>query len=180
MEARERWIEAGIEALRADGIDGVRIDRIARHLGLTKGSFHHHFSGAGQYRLALLERFESDATEALRRVDADLVEATALEALTRLPEVLDSLFDVPLERAVRAWAFADADALAALERVDAARLAAIEARWVAILGPGERARIAALVPHLLVIGASVAAPPISATELRAVFDLLASIAPAVE
>ena len=40
---RERWIEAGLQALAAGGPDAVRIDPLAKALGVTRGGFYWHF-----------------------------------------------------------------------------------------------------------------------------------------
>ena len=36
---RSRWIDEGLEALAARGPDAVRIEALARALGVTKGGF---------------------------------------------------------------------------------------------------------------------------------------------
>ncbi len=58
---RDRWIDEGLLVLAEEGAPGVRIDRIAARLGLSKGSFFHHFDGIAAYRRALLDRWESSA-----------------------------------------------------------------------------------------------------------------------
>jgi len=178
VTARDRWLDEGLAVLAELGAPGIRIDPIAERLGLSKGSFHHHFAGAADYRAAILDRYETGAYASLAEIapgdGADPV--TALAGLRgRVPE----LFDPRLEVAVRAWAFQDETARAVQERVDTARLAAIERLWNAILGDPVRARTAALLPHLLAIGASVALPPLDPDELDAVFGMLVELIPAV-
>ena len=65
------------------------------------------------------------------------------------------------------------------ERVDAARLDALISLWQRILPGSGRARIAALVPHLLMIGASVALPRPTKKEMQGAFSLLATLVPSV-
>ncbi len=169
---RERWITEGLTVLAADGVAGVRIDRIAARLGLTKGSFFHHFAGIGAYRRALLDAWES---QALR----ELGDAPPQALLAELAAGVGDLVDLRLEVAVRAWAFQDPEAAAVLQRVDIARLAALQSVWSRIVDDPARARTAALLPHLLVIGASVALPPTSREDLESVFGLLAELIPSV-
>src|SRR3712207_673799 len=38
-----RWIEEGLRALAAGGPDAVRVETVARALGVTKGGFYNHF-----------------------------------------------------------------------------------------------------------------------------------------
>ena len=178
MTARDRWLDEGLKVLAEQGAPGIRIDPIADRLGLSKGSFHHHFAGAADYRGAILDRYESGAYRALAGLlPADGQDPVA--ALAGLRGRVSELFDPRLEVAVRAWAFQDAAARAVQERVDTARLAAIERLWIAILNDPVRARTAALLPHLLAIGASVALPPLGKGELDAVFGMLVDLIPAV-
>jgi AcrR family transcriptional regulator len=179
MSTRDRWLSEGLAVLAADGAAGVRADRIAARLGLTKGSFHHHFAGIEDYRHALLDRHEHDQLAVLDRITAELEQVSADTALARLPKRLTDLFEADLERAVRSWAVADPAARAVQERLDSARLAFLRDLWTRMLGGGRRAHVAALVPHLIAIGASMAQPRLAAKDLRAVFDLLAALAPGV-
>lgn len=43
--AAEDWVHAGIAAVVARGPDALRIDALCKNLGVTKGSFYHHFKG---------------------------------------------------------------------------------------------------------------------------------------
>src|SRR5437763_3692834 len=38
-----KWIEEGLRALAAGGPDAVRVEALARALGVTKGGFYNHF-----------------------------------------------------------------------------------------------------------------------------------------
>jgi AcrR family transcriptional regulator len=48
---RQQWIENGMAALATGGPDAVRIEVLARELGVTKGGFYGHFAD----RQALLD-----------------------------------------------------------------------------------------------------------------------------
>ncbi|MGH3095547.1 MAG: hypothetical protein ACRDMV_06050 [Streptosporangiales bacterium] len=63
--------------------------------------------------------------------------------------------------------------------MDAARLDALVGLWRRILTDPGRARTAALVPYLVMIGASMARPAPNEAELREVFALLAMLVPSV-
>lgn len=169
---KERWLDEGMRVLAEEGAPGIRIDRIAARLGLSKGSFFHHFDGIAAYRRALLDRWESTAV-------TNFGDAPPQALLQDLAARVGSLVDLRLEVAIRAWASQDADAAAAQERVDLARLAALETVWSRMVDDPARARAAALLPHLLVIGASVALPTTSRADLESVFGLLAELIPSV-
>ena len=44
---RAQWLSAGLEALRKGGVAAVRVERLAADVGVTKGSFYHHFRDRG-------------------------------------------------------------------------------------------------------------------------------------
>ncbi|MEV0081899.1 TetR/AcrR family transcriptional regulator [Saccharopolyspora sp. NPDC050642] len=45
MSGKQDWLDAGLEILADQGVPALTIDRLATKLGLTKGSFYHHFGG---------------------------------------------------------------------------------------------------------------------------------------
>ncbi len=175
--------------LAEDGAAGLRIDRLAARLGLTKGSFFHHFAGAAAYRSALLEHYEGLALGALAEaVDAGRSEGTraTLARLTGLatteaagdrPGAEGAIRTPELDLAVRAWASSDAEARAVQARIDAAVIDALQAVWRPSVRTDAAARTAALVPYLVSLGAAVTVPPISPQELRSVYELLLEAVP---
>lgn len=179
MKTRDDWLSQGLAALAADGEPGLRIDRLAQQMGLTKGSFHHHFRGMADYRRGLLERYEREQLAALGHLAASVECMSAQDALRELPSRAAGMLNTDAERAVRAWGNSDGEARETQERIDAARLEFLRGLWTKALGDDERARTAALVPHLLAIGASVVQPPMGTAELLKAYDLLARLVASV-
>jgi AcrR family transcriptional regulator len=177
MSAKRRWVDEGMAVLAEVGIAGITVDGIAARLALTKGSFHHHFRGMGDYRAHLLARFEDDNAEALARVRSDDPPLAPAALIATIPERYT--FDRRTDAAVRGWALQDPAARATLDRVDRARLAALTALWRAVVPDVRQAETAAMIPYLVAIGASVAHPPPSEEALADVFALLAVLVPAV-
>lgn len=169
---RNRWIDAGLATLAEEGAPALRIDRVAMRVGLSKGSFFHHFDSAAAYRAALVAAWEAKA-------EGEDSPQPPEAQLTALAEEVGDRFDVPLERAMRAWALQEPEVAASVERVDRARLAALEGIWSRLVDDPARARAAALLPHLVAIGASVAFPSPSRRDLEDVFALLADLVPVV-
>lgn len=159
--------------LAEQGAAGVRVDRIAARLGITKGSFHHHFAGIDVYHRALQARYETDALGAIARAVTAVSDLPPERALMQLPANFE--FDPRIEGAFRGWAFENDEARAVQARVDAARLQALIGLWRQLLPDPAAARVAALVPHLLMIGASVALPRPSQADMHDVFALLATL-----
>lgn len=179
MVTRDRWLSEGVEVLREEGPAGLRIDRLARRLGLTKGSFHHHFAGAPDYRRALLAHCCVQADAAIADARRRLAGLSGADLAPSLPALADALHDRPLDVALRGWAVEDADARSAVAAIDGARLAFLEELWTGALGDPAAARIAALVPHLVTVGASVS-PAVRDDELDGVFRLLARLGPGLD
>src|SRR5258706_15039326 len=67
---RSRWIEEGLRALAAGGPDAVRVEALAKALGVTKGGFYGHFADRGALLEEMLDTWERKATdEVLERVE---------------------------------------------------------------------------------------------------------------
>lgn len=180
--ARDRWLDEGLKVLAEEGAAGIRIDRIAARLNLSKGSFHHHFDGAEGYKKALLAHFENLSIETLENAIADVGEsAGARVILARLTELVRpggaGLYRPGLDIALRAWATWDADVRAVQTRLDEARLSALQRVWRSAVASDEEARTAALLPYLLAVGATVVFPPVDADQLRDLYELLLPLVP---
>lgn len=53
------WEQAALDVIAEQGVGGVNIESLARHLGVTKGSFYWHFPTREALLKAALERWES-------------------------------------------------------------------------------------------------------------------------
>jgi AcrR family transcriptional regulator len=120
----EAWIGAGFAELARSGIDGVRIEVLAKQLGVTKGGFYRRFRDRAALLEAMLESWASGRIAAIEQ-QAGLVEAPPrdrLKALIRLYSERTNTEGMAIELAIRQWARSDDLAAAAASRVDAARL----------------------------------------------------------
>jgi AcrR family transcriptional regulator len=118
------WIDAGLELLAEGGVQSVRIDELARALGVTKGSFYWHFEDRAHLLRAMLEKWRRDATFAvIARLEADVSPAQRIRRLIDLPVGGGSAKrGQNLELAIRLWANHDPGAAAAIEEIDQHRL----------------------------------------------------------
>ena len=55
---RDRFVEEGLRALEEDGPAGLAADRMARRLGVSRGSFYWHFANAVDFEAAVLAAWE--------------------------------------------------------------------------------------------------------------------------
>lgn len=120
---RMEWLEAAVEELADGGIGAVRVEVLARRLGVTKGSFYWHFEGRDDLLDAVLAWYEAAGTEEI----IERVDAAAPDAEARLRALADLVFAPAgtsdgAEPAIRAWASSDPRAAETLERVDRRRV----------------------------------------------------------
>jgi AcrR family transcriptional regulator len=120
---RNDWLRAAVAVLSLNGVDAVRVEPLARELGVTKGSFYWHFTDRAALLDAVLEAWEESATHAVVRQN----EQVSSNADERLVALVIRAFgtEAQVERAIRAWAAHDARAMNVLKRVDVTRIATI-------------------------------------------------------
>jgi AcrR family transcriptional regulator len=118
---RERWIEEGLRALAGGGPEAVRIEPLARRLGVTRGGFYHHFADRAALLSEMLDLWER------RVIDEVLtqVEQERSDPRTRAVRAGALTFDaklMPVELAIRDWARRDTTIAERLQHVDNARM----------------------------------------------------------
>ncbi len=114
------WTDAGLLTLAQDGFVALKADRLAKALGVSRGSFYWHFRDVPDFHRAVLARWRETASENViegleRRADPGEAARDLLRrAFGRPPK---------LEAAIRAWASHDAVVREAVAAVDARRTA---------------------------------------------------------
>ena len=119
------WIEVALDTLAETGIDGVRIESLARKLSVTKGSFYAHFRDRDALFESMLSRWRKQATLALiERLDRSTPSPQLrIRQLLKLPLNAErSAKAADLELAIRLWGRRDERARTAQEEVDSLRL----------------------------------------------------------
>jgi AcrR family transcriptional regulator len=115
---RDDWLIEATEKLRIGGVDAVRVEVLARDLGVSKGSFYWHFRDRIELLDALLERWESE-TEWLI---AGAGESRAgRSAIVRFFE-LAIISPYPPDRQIFAWARVDAEIAHRVHQVELRRI----------------------------------------------------------
>ncbi|MBF6396684.1 TetR/AcrR family transcriptional regulator [Nocardia cyriacigeorgica] len=170
MAGSTEWLDEGMRVLAEYGSTGLRIERLATRLGVTKGSFYHHFAGMPQYRSDLLAHIERQLTT--RYIDS-VEQAGATDPHRRLAHLMDLVLahdETAVEVAVRAWASQDRRAADTQRRTDTIRVDYLR-RTLAELGhDGARALEIARTLYLILIGAEHIVPPLSAPEIRRLWE----------
>ena len=115
------WLVQGMETLRRSGIDAVRVEPMARALGVTKGSFYWHFKDRGEFLDRLLQFWEAETTDRIKDHVASL-HGDPREELLALCELITHDEIDRYDAAVRAWALYDERAGEVVKQVDEKRL----------------------------------------------------------
>lgn len=115
---RQRFFAAAVALLADEGPSALTLGRLCGWVGVTSGSFYHHFGGVDGFVAALLLHWEGEQT---RRI-LEVVQASAdpWERVSVMKH-LGAALPHRAEAAIRSWAATDAAVGAAQRRVDAER-----------------------------------------------------------
>ena len=148
---RTTWVEGGLRALAAGGPDAVRIEPLAKSLGVTRGSFYGQFDDRRAFLEAMLDAWEQAATdEVLKEVErrggtprAKIIRAGALTFSQAL---------LPIELAIRDWSRRDPTVARRLQRVDNRRLEYLRALFSALFTDEAEVEARSVLAFSLAIG----------------------------
>jgi len=138
----EDWTKAALAAIADKGTANVSVERLARELGATKGSFYWHFKDRPALIDAALQRWERDFTDRIIERLSDIADPRE-----RFRKLLESSFEDHPGVLIDANLLAAADdppVGAALERVARKRLAFVDKIFAELeaVGGSERAILA--------------------------------------
>jgi AcrR family transcriptional regulator len=147
---RSRWIQEGLRALAAGGPDAVRIEPLARALGVTRGGFYWHFHDRRALLEEMLDTWERRTTrEAIERLESEGGDATAklrrLLALTSRSVLMTDL-------AIRDWSRRDQAVAERLRRVDNRRMEYLRSLFAASHPDPDDVEARSLLAFSLLIG----------------------------
>ena len=119
---RDGWIEEGLRALATGGPDAVRVEALARRLGVTKGGFYGYFADREALLAAMLDTWERESTDEV----LDRINREGGDPRTRIHRAGVLTFSgdrlLPIDLAVRDWARRDPAVAERLRRVDNRRM----------------------------------------------------------
>src|ERR1700749_3437858 len=118
------WIKAGFAELAKTGIEGVRVEVLAKNLGVTKGGFYRRFRDRAALLSDMLQEWSEGRIAAIEQ-QASLEGGDARERLKGLIRLYSERMNtegMAIELAIRQWARSDEAAASAVAGVDAARL----------------------------------------------------------
>ena len=119
------WLLSALEIFVAEGIDAVRITRLAQDLGVTRGSFYWHFENREDLIDALVSYWKDKNTRAITESVANA--SNLAEGIFRFFETcIDAaLFDPRLDLALREWARRSSEVRNMVDTEDEARITSL-------------------------------------------------------
>ena len=148
-----RWIEEGLRALAAGGPDAVRIEALARTLGVTKGGFYNHFESRPALLDEMLDTWEQLVIDrVIERLEAEGGDARAkLRGLFALGRSRAGDL-IKIELAIRDWARRDKTVARRLKRIDSRRMDYLRSLFGAFCPDEDEVEVRCLTTMSLFIG----------------------------
>ena len=119
--SRSDWLEAALELVTNDGINAVTVDALASILGITRGSFYHHFKDKADLSREMLDYWQRKWTTELRD-DVAALGLDGIQSLIALGNLIRHRRAAGYDVAVRAWAVHDDMAKEIVKQTDKIRL----------------------------------------------------------
>jgi AcrR family transcriptional regulator len=150
---RDAWIEAAMRALAAGGPDAVRVEALAKDLGVSKGGFYWHFEDRQALLEETLDAWEKTGTEdVIASVEGE--PADPQDKLRRLFELAPSAKGLfAAELALRDLARRDRGVARRLRRVDERRISYLRGLFGEFCADEDDAEARAMLAYSLFVGA---------------------------
>jgi AcrR family transcriptional regulator len=146
-----------MRALAGGGLDAVRIEPLARALGVTKGGFYWHFDDRRALLEEMLDAWERvSVDEVIERIEAEGGDARAkLRRLSAIAVSTDEVLRIDplrIDLAVRDWARRDETVARRLRRVDNRRMDYMRSQFLAFCADQDQVEARCMVAFSLWIG----------------------------
>lgn len=121
------WLETARNVLIEEGVTGLRIDRLARRLGVSRGGFYHNFPSFDEFADALLSLWGSECQFLPAARPANSIAAAGAwieQAIDRF--IGEDGYNPAFDMAVREWGRSEQRVAWAIERADRDRIVRLE------------------------------------------------------
>ena len=119
--SKAEWLQAALKLLKTEGVEAIRVERLARELGISKSGFYWHFKDRDDLRTQMIDYWVHEFNEVVTANptlrNGDPRERLELTMLMILDHDL-TRYEVPM----RAWAEADPNIARRVARVYRKRL----------------------------------------------------------
>lgn len=149
--SREDWLARALATLDEEGIQGVKVERLAESLGVTKGSFYWHFEGLQDLLDSLLNYWSVELTQ------------VAVTQLQRMPDdprdrllwLWSRIADKRLnehDKGMRSWAMMEPHVEEVVRSVDQKRLAYVRELFLDMGFDEDEADLRARMAYYYILG----------------------------
>ncbi len=165
----EDLLDAALKLLETESVQQLTIDSLCRKIGVTKGSFYHHFTNRADFLERMLEHWVEGGT--LASIEAADKGADATE---RFNLVVESSHKQPsgTETSIRAWALCDPFAQKYVDRVDRMRIEYLRSIFEEVSGDTERAALLSKISYSMFLGVRMMGSNISEEEHRCILKTM--------
>jgi len=116
-----KWLDAAIKTLIEEGVDAVRVERLATRMGLSRGSFYHHYQDREALLKAVLEHYLQINHQNLVEM-LPALKGTAQDKLWTLWTATASQEFRDYDWAIRMWGMHDPHVAEVLKKIDVKRM----------------------------------------------------------
>ncbi|WP_433754757.1 TetR/AcrR family transcriptional regulator [Nocardia sp. CA-135398] len=146
---KEQYFDTALEVLAELGFKGLNIGVLCRRLGVTSGSFYHHFGSWQGFVDALLEHWENRQVIILRTLKFN--QGNPDDDIRAMSDLASGLHHAA-EAAIRAWAANDESVNLALKRVDESRRRTVHKAIKGVVGDEETTAVVTALGMSMLIG----------------------------
>lgn len=171
--SRADYIARAMELLEERGYESVTAAGLCDELGVSRGSFYHHFGSFGDFVDALLAHWEAEYTDRMAFLAGEPADAQT-RALTRIKLAVGLPHGA--EAALRNWAVVNPAVEAGVKRVDAHRHAAMTASLRADGLPKNKAELLSSMAFSILVGMQQRQRPVDTDALNEMFTLFTEMA----
>lgn len=100
------WLNAALTILGAEGVEGIRVERIARHLGISKSGFYWHFTDREDLRKQIIDYWAHEYTEVITS-NPEFRKGTPRQRLRRIMEMIADAELTRYDLDMKMWSRAD-------------------------------------------------------------------------
>lgn len=146
---KEQYFDTALEVLAELGFKGLNIGVLCRRLGVTSGSFYHHFGSWQGFVDTLLEHWENRQVVILRTLNFN--QGNPDDDIRAMSDLAAGLHHTA-EAAIRAWAANDESVNLALKRVDESRRRTVHKAIKGVVGTDETATVVTSLGMAMLVG----------------------------
>lgn len=116
-----KWLDTAITTLIEEGVDAVRVERLATRMGLSRGSFYHHYKDRDDLLRAVLEHYIQINHQNLVAM-LPALKGTSKDKLWTLWTATASQEFRDYDWAIRMWGMHDEQVAKVLKEIDVKRM----------------------------------------------------------